>query len=155
MVKVNKMLPSLILASAAVLGSFQASADFSNASVADDRWAFSGDGTLVSTSEPVAMVGLINFNVQGQCGVVTNINVGGIVYNTAATTCNFSISPDGRGSLTFQLAPEVPLPQLTFALVVVDDDDEEGIKAIGTGDLVVNVDIKEQDDDDDIDDVDS
>jgi hypothetical protein len=118
-------------------------------------WAFSGDGTLVSTAEPVAMVGLIRFNAQGQCDLGTDINVGGVVYSTTTSTCRFSINPGGRGSLAFQLAPEIPLPELTFALAVVDDDDDKCIKAIGTGDLVVKVDIKEQDDDDDMDDVDS
>ncbi len=122
MTNMNKILPSFILAGASAFGSFQASADFSNASVAGN-WAFSGDGTLSSTGEPVAMVGIINFNEQGQCTLQTDINVGGVAYNSEASACTFSIGPGGRGSLTYQLPSDVPLPELTFALVVVDDDD--------------------------------
>jgi hypothetical protein len=151
MANVNKILPSLILASAGLFGSLQASAEFDNTSVAG-RWAFSGDGTLVSTAEPVAMAGIMVFNPQGGCALAATINVGGVAYNTAAPTCRFSIGPGGRGSLMLQLAPEVPLPALNFSLVVVDDDDEEEIRAIGTGDLVANLVIKIQDNEDDDDD---
>ena len=147
MTNMNRILTTLILVGAGTFGSFQASADFSNASVAGN-WAFSGDGTLSSTGESVAMVGIIDFYEQGQCTLLTDINVGGVAYNSEATACTFSIGPRGRGSLTYQLPIEVSLPEITFALVVVDDDDDEEIQAIGTGDLVVKVDIKERDDDD-------
>lgn len=155
MKKLKKTLfPLFTLGAIGVFIPLQVSAQFDNSSVLDDVWAFSGDGMLASTSEPVAMVGILDFNQDANCAIATTINVGGTSWTTTATQCTFNINPGGRGSLTLELAPgPVPLPSpLEFALVVVDDDDEEEIRAIGTGDVVINIVAKEQDDEDDIDD---
>lgn len=84
-------------------------------------WGFSAVGTIappaVPAPVPAAAVGTMEFDGSGSCRVADTINVGGSASSRESTSCHYSVTADGRGSLTADF-PDEPAPvPLAFVLV--------------------------------------
>jgi hypothetical protein len=109
------MAASLMLVTIGV-SSLLAEEGFDNASL-HGAYGLNGSGTIGGTS--FSTVGRVVLDGRGFCTYVTTMSVGGAPYRpVAATTCAYSVNPEGTGTLTLTLPV---LGSGTFAFVLVSD----------------------------------
>jgi hypothetical protein len=87
-------------------------------------------GTIVDPASaaqtPAAAVGIMDFDGNGGCEIVDQINIGGQAISPAgfrtSTTCSYAVNPDGTGTIIAEFTGDPGPTPLSF--VIVDDKNE-------------------------------
>ena len=111
---------------------------FSDASL-QGAYGLNGSGTVGGTS--FSTMGRAVLDGRGHCTYVTTMSVGGAPYGPlAATSCAYSVNPDGTGTVN------ITLPVLgagTFAFVLVSEA-REMLGIINTAGYIATITVKKQ-----------
>ena len=131
--KMCRMTVTTLLTSWLILSLSVAQAKFNNGDLAG-RFGLAATGTITATGlkfpvgTPLIATGLLEFDGQGGCRGIDQINIGGTVIpesNGFRTTagdgnCIYTVNPDGTGFVAATFGPSQPLPgtiEITFVLI--------------------------------------
>ena len=133
----------ILLAASLILAGVGASSAAAQEGFSDARlqgaYGLNGSGTIGGAG--FSTMGRAVFDGRGNCTYVTTMSVGGAPYGPlAATSCAYSVNPDGTGTVT------ITLPGLgsgTFAFVLVSEA-REVLGIINTSGYIATITAKKQ-----------
>lgn len=87
----------------------------------EGSWGFSASGTIVPpaflNATPAVAVGIFEFDGEGLCVISDTINIGGVSASRTSDSCDYTVNPDGTGTLSAQFPGELAPVPLSFVLV--------------------------------------